>query len=249
MKVLTQIKSWFDASVLFETEVDVSNERYALKAALELAVRLKVNLNRASLNGAFLDGASLNGAFLNGASLNRASLNRASLVGGCLVGASLVGASLNGASLVGASLVGASLNRASLNGAFLNGAFLNRASLNGASLNGASLNGAFLDGASLDGASLNGAKIGDLMCLSDLSDAIDLAPMVFREWKTNGIESARNRFGMYKISSENRALIFMCPFLSGGYCLVLERREIWWWSFRCPNPDTVPVLWREGQGS
>ena len=159
MKVLTQIKSWFDASVLFETEVDVSNERYALKAALELAVRLKVNLNRASLNGAFLDGASL------------------------------------------------------------------------------------------DGASLNGAKIGDLMCLSDLSDAIDLAPMVFREWKTNGIESARNRFGMYKISSENRALIFMCPFLSGGYCLVLERREIWWWSFRCPNPDTVPVLWREGQGS
>ena len=184
MKVLTQIKSWFDASVLFEAEVEVDQERYALRATLELAVRSKINLNRASLDGASLDGAFLNRAFLDGASLNRA---------------------------------------------FLNGAFLN----------GASLNEAFL----------NGAKVGNLTCLSDLSDAIDLAPMVFQEWSINGLEAARNRFGMHKISGEDRALVFMSPFLTGGYCLVLERREIWWWSFRCPNPDTVPVLWREGQES
>ena len=174
MKVLTQIKSWFDASVLFEAEVEVDQERYALRATLELAVRSKINLNRASLDGASLDGASLNRAFLDGA---------------------------------------------------------------------------FLNGASLNEAFLNGAKVGNLTCLSDLSDAIDLAPMVFQEWSINGLEAARNRFGMHKISGEDRALVFMCPFLSGGYCLVLERREIWWWSFRCPNPDTVPVLWREGQES
>jgi len=24
-----------------------------------------------------------------------------------------------------------------------------------------------------------------------------------------------------------------------------ERREIWWWQWSCPDPETVPVLWRE----
>jgi hypothetical protein len=157
------------------------------------------------------------------------------------------GASLDGASLNGASLNGANINGANLNGANIDGASLNGASLDGASLNGASLDGASLDGANLNGASLNGAKIGDLLCLSELSDAIDLAPMIFQEWEGYGFGSAMSRFGLYKIPGEDRALIAMAPLLIGGFCFVLHRREIWWWNWSCPNPETVPVLWREAE--
>jgi len=85
---------------------------------------------------------------------------------------------------------GANLDRANLDGASLDGASLNGASLNGANLNGANLYGANLDRANLNGANLNGALISDLLCLSELSDAIDLAPMIFQEWKANGFDAA-----------------------------------------------------------
>ena len=97
----------------------------------------------------------------------------------------------------------------------------------------------------LRGADLSGAKIDDLMCINDLRDAIDLAPLIFSEWKNNGLESTKKRFGMFKISGENRALILMCPLFVGGYCFVLEKKEIWWWNWSCPNPNNVPVLWKE----
>ena len=105
--------------------------------------------------------------------------------------------------------------------------------------------GADLQGAYLRGADLRGVKIGDLTCLSELSDAIDLAPMIFEEWNKNGFDAAKARFGLYQISGEEKALIAMCPLLVGGFCFVLHRREIWWWSWSCPDPETVPVLWRD----
>ena len=102
-----------------------------------------------------------------------------------------------------------------------------------------------LGGADLRNADLGGTKIDDLMCINDLQDAIDLAPMIFDYWEKNDLESTQKKFDMYEISGENRALVLMCPLLIGGYCFVLERREIWWWQWSCPNPETVPVLWRE----
>ena len=105
--------------------------------------------------------------------------------------------------------------------------------------------GANLGGANLRGANLEGANLGDLSCLSELSDAIDLAPMIFAEWQETGFDVAKKRFGLYQVAGEGRALIAMCPLLIGGFCFVLRRREIWWWNWQCPNPKTVPVLWRE----
>jgi len=98
--------------------------------------------------------------------------------------------------------------------------------------------------ANLGGANLEGANLGDLSCLSELADAIDLAPMIFAEWQETGFDVAKKRFGLYQVAGEGRALIAMCPLLIGGFCFVLRRREIWWWNWQCPNPKTVPVLWR-----
>jgi len=138
----------------------------------------------------------------------------------------------------------------SLNGANLDGANLNRANLDGANLYRANLDGANLyranlNGANLYGANLNGARIGDLLCLSELSDATDLAPMIFQEWTANGFNAAKERFGLYQVLGETKALIAIAPRLVGGFCFILHRREIWWWNWSCPSPDTVPVLWRE----
>jgi len=119
------------------------------------------------------------------------------------------------------------------------------ADLSGANLYGAHLSGANLSRANLYGANLSRAAIEDLLCLSELSDAIDLAPMIWDEWQKNGFDAAKKRFGLYQVSGENKALIAMCPMLIGGFCFVLARREIWWWNWSCPNPETVPILWRE----
>jgi len=83
------------------------------------------------------------------------------------------------------------------------------------------------------------------MCISSLEDAIDIAPLIFESWLHNGIEATIDKFCMYEIPGEKRALVLMCPLLIGGYCFVLERREIWWWGWSCPNPETAPVLWKD----
>ena len=139
----------------------------------------------------------------------------------------------------------ADLSEANLSRANLSEANLSEANLSEANLSEANLYGANLSGANLYGANLYGAKTEDLQCLSDLSDAIDLAPLIFAEWRINGIENAQKKFGLYRIAGENRALVAMCPRFVGGYCFVLPRREIWWWNWSCPNPETVPVLWKE----
>ena len=115
----------------------------------------------------------------------------------------------------------------------------------GADLGGADLGGADLRDANLRGAYLRGAEIEDLICLSELSDAISIAPLIWNEWQENGISSAQNKFGLYRVGGEDKALIAMCPRLIGGFCFVLGRREIWMWNWSCPKPETVPVLWRE----
>ena len=149
-------------------------------------------------------------------------------------------ANLYRANLSGANLYGADLYRANLSGANLYGA-----DLSGADLSGANLSRANLSGADLSGADLSGAKIDDLLCLSELSDAIDLAPLIWQEWEEKGFDAAKSRFGLYQVPGEDKALIAMAPRLIGGFCFVLHRREIWWWNWRCPNPENVPVLWRE----
>ena len=151
----------------------------------------------------------------------------------------------SGADLSGANLSEAYISRAYLSEAYLSGANLSGANLSEAYLSRAYLSGANLSGAYLSGANLSGAYLSDLSCLTELSDAIDLASLIWEEWQKNGIESAKNRFGLYQAPHEDKALIAMCPRLIGGYCFVLRRREIWWWNWSCPNPETVPVLWRQ----
>ena len=129
----------------------------------------------------------------------------------------------------------------------LRGANLYRANLRLANLYGANLYGANLRLAYLYGANLYGANLGTtwIMLVQDLTDAISLADMIFHEWANKGIENAKERFGLYQQPGENRALIMLTPNLSGGYCFVLERKEIWWWNWSCPDPETVSVLWRQ----
>ena len=119
---------WANAAAL-KIEIATSiGERWRLRTALEIAVKVGARLDGAILDSARLDGARLDGASLVGARLDGAILNRASLDGASLDGAILNRARLDGASLDGASLDGARLDGASLVGASLDGAILNRAS-------------------------------------------------------------------------------------------------------------------------
>ena len=90
-----QIKSRFDASVLFEHECEANT----IKLTVEAAVKARAYLVGAYLVGAYLAGANLEGAYLEGANL---------------VGANLAGANLAGAYLEGAYLEGATYGIATL---------------------------------------------------------------------------------------------------------------------------------------
>ena len=158
---------------------DDTEERFRLRAAVEIAVQkearlvgadlaradlaranlARANLARADLDGADLAGANLDGADLAGADLARAILVRASLIRADLDGADLARANLDGADLAGADLDGADLAGADLDGASLARANLARANLDGADLAGADLDGASLARASLAGTSFNGANL------------------------------------------------------------------------------------------
>ena len=89
---------WANAAAL-KIEIATSiGERWRLRTALEIAVKVGARLDGAILDSARLDGARLDGASLVGARLDGAILNRARLDGASLVGASLDGAILNRAS-------------------------------------------------------------------------------------------------------------------------------------------------------
>jgi len=121
-----EIKSGWDASVLFSLETD------SLKLCIEAAVK-----SRANLRGADLGGADLRGANLRGADLGNADLRGANLVSANLRGAHLRGAHLGNANLVSADLRGADLGSADLGGANLVSANLRGADLGSADLGGA----------------------------------------------------------------------------------------------------------------
>jgi hypothetical protein len=155
MKTVTVDITSFTGNVLFSAEVSIETEQLLRpRAALEIAVKARANL----------EGADLEGAYLLGANLSQANLARANLVGANLVGTNLFGANLARANLVGTNLFGANLARANLVGANLVGtnlfgAYLRGADLRGADLGGANLEGAYLRGADLGGANLEGATL------------------------------------------------------------------------------------------
>jgi hypothetical protein len=95
-----QIKSRWDASLLFEFEAAENS----LKITLQAAVKARANLGGANLGGAYLGGAYLGGANLRGVNLRGANLGRAYLGGADLGGADLRGANLREANLGGANL-------------------------------------------------------------------------------------------------------------------------------------------------
>jgi len=217
--MLIEIKAWLDDRIIHTIEAD------SIRAAIEELAKKGANLEGSDLRGAYLRGANLRGANLRGANLR--------------------GADLRDANLGSSNLWDANLRGADLRDAYLEGSNLGDANLRGVDLEGSYLRDAYLSGANLEGANLRGASLGDLSFITELSDAIDLAPLLWAEWQEKGIDAAKKRFGLYKIFGENRALVAMCPGLVGGYCFVLSCREIWWWQWSCPCPETVPILWRE----
>ena len=90
-----EIKSRFDASILFSIETD------SWKLAVEAAVKSHANLSCADLSDADLSGANLSSANLTCADLTCANLYSANLSGANLTGAYLYGADLSGANLDG----------------------------------------------------------------------------------------------------------------------------------------------------
>ena len=96
-----EIKSRWDASVLFSLETD------SLKLCIEAAVKSRAHLENANLGSADLRGANLVSANLRGAHLRGAHLGNANLVSADLRGANLGGADLRGANLGSAHLGGA----------------------------------------------------------------------------------------------------------------------------------------------
>lgn len=113
--MLFQIKSWLNASVLFECEVP-DDEPLKIRFAVQVAVGKKADLRDANLRGANLGGADLGGANLGDADLGGANLGGANLRGAKLGGADFGGANLRGANLRGADLRGANLGGADLGG-------------------------------------------------------------------------------------------------------------------------------------
>jgi hypothetical protein len=164
MKISIPFLSW-TAKASLEIEIPESTEeRWRLRAALEIAAKQGANLDGANLDGANLDGANLvranlYGANLDGANLDGANLDGANLDGANLVRANLVRANLDGANLVRANLVRANLVRANLYGANLYGANLDGANLDGANLVRANLYGANLYGANLVRANLKSIQV------------------------------------------------------------------------------------------
>ena len=106
MKV--QIKSWLNASVLFECEV-ADDEPFKVRAAVQIAAGRRADLAHADLAHANLAGANLAGPDLAGADLARAYLAGADLAGADLAGADLARANLAHANLAHANLAGAKL--------------------------------------------------------------------------------------------------------------------------------------------
>jgi hypothetical protein len=106
------IKNRFTGKVLFEFEVNDSNDGMITRHIIEEAIR-----SGADLCGADLFDANLRGADLCGANLRDADLRDADLCGADLCGADLCDADLCGADLCGANLRGADLRDADLRGA------------------------------------------------------------------------------------------------------------------------------------
>mgnify|MGYP001075546733 CR=1 FL=1 len=100
--------------------------------------------------------------------------------------------------------------------------------------------------ADLRGADLREAKIDNtILALTKirlLSEAIDLAKQIFTEpWDCQSVAKTHN---LYIVPGEDKAVIAFSLDLSGGFCFVHARREIWWWAWTCPDPETVTVLWK-----
>ena len=192
-------------------------EADSLKKAIELLINRKADLSGADLCGANLSGANLSGAYLDGADLDGADLGGADLCGADLGGAYLRGANLGGADLRGAYLRGAYLGGADLRGAYLRGAYLYR------------------------------LKLSKEITIQTAQEAISVTEDLFWHWENFGITNTQQVFQAYQIPNENRALVIFTPDFQGGWCYVLERKQIWWWSWSCPNPDTVPIIWDGSQ--
>jgi hypothetical protein len=108
---------------------------------------------------------------------------------------------------------------------------------------GANLREANLSGANLSGANLSGLKLSKEITIQSTNEAISIADDLFWAWKTFGIRKTQQMFQAYLIPNENRALVIFSPTFEGGWCYILERNQIWWWSWSCPNPNTVPIIW------
>jgi uncharacterized protein YjbI with pentapeptide repeats len=158
-----QVKQRYTGEILF------SGAAQSMKALLEAATALGVDLSYADLGGLDLSGARLVGGRFNGASFDKTNLAAADLSGAQLCQASLMAAELVGALCCQAYLRGADLTQCNLahidaassclTDADLSESDLTHANLEGADLSGAVLFRAILDHTNLEGAFLTGTDL------------------------------------------------------------------------------------------
>lgn len=158
-----QVKHRYTGEILF------SGAAQSMKALVEAATALGVDLSYADLGGLDLSGARLVAGRFNGASFDKTNLAAADLSGAQLRQTSLMAAELVGALCCGTDLYGADLTQcnmahidgasSSLTGADLSESDLTHANLEGADLAGAVLFRAILDHTNLEGACLTGTDL------------------------------------------------------------------------------------------
>ncbi len=112
MKIAIPFLAW-SGKIALEIEIpDDTDERFRLRAAVEIAVGRKANLSDADLSGANLSAADLSGANLSAADLSAADLRDADLRAADLRAADLSAADLSAADLSAADLRDADLRDA-----------------------------------------------------------------------------------------------------------------------------------------
>ena len=116
-----------------------------------------------------------------------------------------------------------------------------RANLHSANLSFANLHSANLSFANLRSANISNTVINKRK-IRFLTEAIELGTEIFNiPWDCEEIAKEKN---LYIVPGESKAVIALAEDLSGGFCFVHHRKEIWWWAWVCPNPETVTVLWK-----
>jgi uncharacterized protein YjbI with pentapeptide repeats len=134
----------------------------SLKACVEHAVSLQVNLSGSDLRGSNLRDSNLRGSDLRGSNLRGSDLRDSDLRGSNLRDSDLRGSDLRGSDLRDSDLRGSDLRGSDLRGSNLRGSDLSGSDLRGSDLRDSDLSGSNLRGSDLRGSNLRGSDLSDI---------------------------------------------------------------------------------------